>query len=318
MLLLMSQHRRGLVEVAAVVARQHAEQGERRGREPGVVGSAAAEAGVTAGARQHLGRAILAVDAQGAHPGEMVQPHVVELDALDRDAEHGREVDAHVPGDVAQADHPQRRVPPQQLGDQSGRVGEVDERGAGASRSTTAAISSMTGNGAERLGKAPDPRGLLPDEAELAPEQLVAMTGGLPADAQLTDDEVRPPDRIGGVAGRAHRHARARGLGHAPREPSDDLEPQGVGVEQHELGHGKCRRAAQQAVDQLGRVGRPAADHADLHPLTPVTVTPSTNTRCARKKRIVVGSMKSRVAAIVRFHCVCLTERNSERPSDSV
>ena len=69
------------------------------------------------------------------------------------------------------------------------------------------------------------------------------------------------------------------------------------------LGHVQPLRLARQPGDELGRVGRAAADDRDLHPFTPVKVTPSTNAFCARKKMTITGAMKSSVAAMVRFHC---------------
>ncbi len=53
-------------------------------------------------------------------------------------------------------------------------------------------------------------------------------------------------------------------------------------------------RAQQCDSDRIGHTGRD-------YPLTPVSVTPSMNTRWARKKMITIGSMKSSAAAIVRF-----------------
>ena len=102
-------------------------------------------------------------------------------------------------------------------------------------------------------------------------------------------------------------------LEHAPREAADDLAPLGVDVVQHELRDVEPR----QPGDELGRVRRAAADDGDLHPFTPVSVTPSTNARCARKKRMITGAITSSVAAIVRFHCTWCSERNWARPIDS-
>ena len=100
---------------------------------------------------------------------------------------------------------------------------------------------------------------------------------------------------------------------HPLREPADDVEPLGVDVVQRELVHGEAREVR----DELGRVRRARADDGELHPFTPVRVTPSTNARCARKKRTMTGAMTSSVAAIVRFHCTWWSERNSDRPMDS-
>ena len=69
--------------------------------------------------------------------------------------------------------------------------------------------------------------------------------------------------------------------------------------------------------DELGRVRRAGTDDGDLHPFTPVSVTPSTNALCARKKMTMTGTITSSVAAIVRFHCTWCSERNCESPIDS-
>ncbi len=100
---------------------------------------------------------------------------------------------------------------------------------------------------------------------------------------------------------------------HAPREPADDVEPLAVDVVQRELVH----RQPRQVRDELGRVRRAGADDGELHPFTPVSVTPSTKARCARKKSTITGAITSSVAAIVRFHCTWWSERNSERPIES-
>src|SRR5439155_23193771 len=53
-------------------------------------------------------------------------------------------------------------------------------------------------------------------------------------------------------------------------------------------------------------------------PFTPVSVTPSMNTFCARKNKMITGSMNIRDAAIVRFHCTWWRALNSDRPIASV
>src|SRR6185369_5256374 len=67
---------------------------------------------------------------------------------------------------------------------------------------------------------------------------------------------------------------------------------------------------------ELGRVRRPGPDDGEPHPFTPVSVTPSTNARWARKNTMMIGAITSSVAAIVRFHWTWCSERNSERPID--
>src|SRR5262249_22162244 len=100
---------------------------------------------------------------------------------------------------------------------------------------------------------------------------------------------------------------------HARREPADDLEPLGVDVVERDLVDLELR----QVRDELGRVRRARADDGGLNPFTPVSVTPSTKARGARRKRTIAGAITSSVAAIVRFHCPWGSERNWERRIDS-
>src|SRR5205814_1612749 len=100
---------------------------------------------------------------------------------------------------------------------------------------------------------------------------------------------------------------------HARREPADDLEPLAVDVVQPELvdvDSGEPRH-------EFRGVGRTGADDGEFQPFTPVSVTPSTKARCARKKSTITGAMTSSVAAIVRFHCTWCSDRNSDSPSES-
>ena len=62
------------------------------------------------------------------------------------------------------------------------------------------------------------------------------------------------------------------------------------------------RPLPREARNELRRIRRPRTDDRELHPFTPVRVTPSTNARCARKKSTITGAITSSVAAIVRFH----------------
>ena len=72
--------------------------------------------------------------------------------------------------------------------------------------------------------------------------------------------------------------------------PADDLAPLGVDVVQRRARVTSMPVAlAREARDELRRVRRPAADNGDLHPFTPVSVTPSTNAFWARKKTTITG-----------------------------
>src|SRR5205085_2243382 len=151
-----------------------------------------------------------------------------------------------------------------------------------------------------------------PGEVALEPDRDVAEPDG--AVARVEQGARDDPDRVREVddprAGR-------RPVEHPSREPSDDVEPLRVDVVERELPHPEPLPLAREARHELRRVRRAGADDTDLHPFTPVSVTPSTNARCARKKSTITGAITSSVAAIVRFHCTWCSERNSERPIDS-
>src|SRR4029079_15306301 len=86
---------------------------------------------------------------------------------------------------------------------------------------------------------------------------------------------------------------------HPVGEPADDVEPRGVDVVQRERGHAEA--LAREPGHELGRVRRAGADDGDPHPLTPVSVTSSTNAFWAAKNSPMTGAMNSSVAIIVRF-----------------
>ena len=93
-----------------------------------------------------------------------------------------------------------------------------------------------------------------------------------------------PVERAVEVAGDDQRAGEALPLEHPRRQPADDLAPLRVDVVQHELAHVDPVALAREPGHELGRIRRPGADDRDLHPFTPVRVTPSTNALCARKK----------------------------------
>ena len=124
-------------------------------------------------------------------------------------------------------------------------------------------------------------------------------------------------DRAVEIVRDLERAAEALPLEHPRRHLADDLAPLGVDVVEDELVDGDPLSLAREAGDELGRVGRATADDGDLHPFTPVSVTPSTNAFWARKKTMTTGSMISSVAAIVRFHCTWWRLRNCASPIEA-
>jgi hypothetical protein len=60
----------------------------------------------------------------------------------------------------------------------------------------------------------------------------------------------------------------------APREAADQLQAARVRVDRGRFRDRQRVTQPRDAAHELGRVRRPAADHAQLHPFTPVRATP--------------------------------------------
>ena len=69
-----------------------------------------------------------------------------------------------------------------------------------------------------------------------------------------------------------------------------------------------------QPVDQLGGVRRAAAHDGELHPFTPVSVTPSMKAFWAKKNTMITGAITISVAAMVRFQSVWWADLKVSRP----
>src|SRR6185312_5109730 len=114
-------------------------------------------------------------------------------------------------------------------------------------------------------------------------DRLVAQASLLPAHADLDQHEVGALERAVEVAGQVELAAVALAVEHPLRQPPDHLAALVVDVVQHELVERYPLALAREPGHELGRVGRASADDGELHPFTPVSVTPSTNARCAQK-----------------------------------
>ena len=159
------------------------------------------------------------------------------------------------------------------------------------------------GNRAQRLREPARAGRLLADAAALERNRLVEESRRLAADPDLDQDRIRAVERSGEVVRLDQRPLESLAREHPPREPGHHSQPLQVDVVQRELVDRQPLPVAREPRHELGRVGRPGPDDRDLHPLTPVSVTPSTKARWARKNRMITGAITISVAAIVRFHC---------------
>ena len=263
------------------------------------------------------GEHVLAVDEHAADPGQVVEPDLVD--------EHARRLDVVELGDpaleadrdVAEADRTMARVE-QRARDDADRVREVDDPGT-RSGALAHALGDLEDDGhrAKRLREAARSGRLLADAAARERHGLVRRAApSCPPTRIWTSTKFAPSSARSRSSVTDERAAEALRVEHARGEPADDLAALRVDVVEDELFDRQPLALAREPGHELGRVRRAAADDRDLHPLTPVSVTPSTNAFCARKKTTITGSITSTVAAIVRFHCTWCSERNCERPID--
>ena len=230
--------------------------------------------------RQH----VFAVDDDSPDPREVVEPHLVDEHTARLEPEPAGEPALKADRHVAEPHCPVAGVE-QRARDDADRVREVDDPRV-RRRIGSRALRDLEhdGDGAQRLGEASGAGGLLPDAAAAQRRGLVAEARLLPADPDLQQHEVSALDGTVEIVGHRQPAAVALLLQHARRHGADDLAALAIDVVQHELAHRKPLALARDARDELRRVGRPGADDRDLHPFTPVSVTPSTNACCARKK----------------------------------
>ena len=288
------------VEVAQVVGGDRAELVEQSARQLDLRGECVAVG------REQDRQHVLAVQAHRAHPRQVVEADLVDDDPLGLDPEQPRERALEPDRDVAQADRAVAGVE-QRAGDDPDRVREVDDPRAGRGPFPGACRDlEHDRHRAKRLGESPGSGRLLPDTAAREGHRLVPEPRGLAADPDLDQHEVGAVERPVEIAGPHEVAGEPLPREHPRRQRADDVEALRVDLVQRDLRHVEPREPRH----ELRCIGRARADDCDLHPFTPVSVTPSTKALCARKKSRITGAIASRVAAIVRFHCTWCSERN--------
>ena len=240
----------------------------------------------------------------------MIETDLVDDELPGLHAEVARKRALEADRDVAETDGAVPGIE-QRARDDPDRVREVDDPGV-RRRELAHPLRDRQhdGHGPECLGEPAGAGRLLADAAAGERDGLVREARLLAADANLDQDEVGAVERAIEVAGHLQLAGIALALQHPRGEAADHVAPLLVDVVQDELAHVDLVALPREPRHELRRVRRAAADDRDLHPLTPVRVTPSTNARCARKKRTSTGSITRIVAAITRFHCTWCSERN--------
>ena len=182
---------------------------------------------------------------------------------------------------------------------------------------TRSAISSTTGTVRSAFAKPPAPVVSWPMQPQASGTVSSESRAAWPPTRIWTRTKSAPSSARSRSPVTSSAAVKALALEHPRGEPADDVPPLGVDVVQDELADADLVVLAREPRDELRRVRRAAADDRDLHPFTPVRVTPSTKARCARKKRMITGSITRIVAAMTRFHCTWCSERNWESPIET-
>ena len=133
---------------------------------------------------------VLAVDVGPPQPAQMVQAERVQPDPSRLDADDAGDGLGGVGGDVAEPHRAYGRVGQQRLGDDAGRVGEVEDPRVGRYAFDHPRDVDDDGYGAQRADEPAGAGRLVAHEAELHRKRLIPLAGGQSADPDLGDDEL--------------------------------------------------------------------------------------------------------------------------------
>src|SRR6185312_6847024 len=188
---------------------------------------------------EELRQDVVAVDADRAHPGQVVETDLVDEHALRLDAQEPGEPPLEADGDVAEPDRSMAGVQESARHDPD-RVREVDDPGV-VSRELADALgdSEDDRDRPHRLGESARAGRLLPDAAAGKRHRLVREPRLLAADPDLDEDEVGAVHGAVEVVRDDELSLETVPLEHARGETAHDLAALGVDVLQYELAHRK-------------------------------------------------------------------------------
>ena len=218
--------------------------------------------------------------------GEHKVVHALELElqAALIDIEHAGDAGVHVDGHVAQADGAvEVGVVEDGLLDHAGGVGEVDHPSLRTKLLDLADEVEDDGDGAEGPEHAAGAVGFLAEHAVGQRDALVEHAGGKTADADLGGHEVGAVECGAAVGREDDLGGKAGALDHALREGAHGVELiLALGdVDEPQLIDGKILVPLDEALDELGRVARAAADSCDLDAVCHVIL--SSSSTCPRR-----------------------------------
>ncbi len=205
------------------------------------------------------------LDAQPAQPAQVVEADVVDEGAARVGAQHAGDAAAEADRRVADADDPVAQVPGHGLGDQPGRVGEVDDPGVRRQPGHPAGDVDGDRDGPQPVRDAARADRLLAEDALGERHPFVVGPALQTADADRGEHEVGAAQRLVEVGRRGHR----RRVGHVGRllrqHPGHRRQPGRVGVVQDDLGHAPLGAVPEQCPVHERHPEPAAAQHRQPH-----------------------------------------------------
>ena len=231
---------------------------------------------------EQLGQTVSPVHQHAVDPPAVVQPEVVGVHALARQAQELRDAPLHRDGAVADPHRAHARVIVQGLHHDPDGVREVHEQRVGRHLLDQPRVREHGGDRPKRHGEPAGARRLLPEHAVFERHLLVDGAGRLLPRPDRREDEPRAGDGRAGVGLAADREPRAPLRTQVPAERRHQLQALGIGVVQHDLVQPEVGLTGREPA-QHERSPHARPEHRQLHDAPPV-----------------VGSAMPRAAAISR------------------
>jgi len=199
----------------------------------------------------------------------VVEAERIESNARWIDADNPREFFGGVRRDVAEPHRAHGCVLEEGLGDDPGRVAQVENPRVRRHALDGPGNLHDHGDGAKRTDEPAGARRLVAHQTELHRQRLVALAGGQPSHPDLGQDKVRSLEGPLEVRGRHQPDRRSRGIEHALADAGDELDPLDVEVNERHFVDIELPRIPGQLGEQLHGVAASAAHYDNLQRAPP-------------------------------------------------
>ncbi len=207
-------------------------------------------------------------------------------------------------------------MPGHGLGDQAGRIGEVDDPGVRREAGHPPGDVDGDGHGAQTVGDAARADGLLAEHALGERHPLVVRPARQPADADRGEDEAGARERLVEVGGGGHPGGVGDTGGLLPQYTGHRIQSTVVQVVQDDLGDPPFPAVGQQGTVHERHPESAAAQNRQLHvcslPGTPATTTSAP--ACRRADRVTGSGGASVTRVLARSSAGHLGERGMPSP----